>query len=130
MSGLFTVAIAALAALFYLAAALLLKSWGQIPVWVTVSGVVLMLVIASLLEMEALRRARFAEVVLLIICTEITLALVLSRFLFHDAFSALELCAIAVMLAGVVLLLTGAAAPVHSNDAKAKGKTRGVIAGP
>ncbi|RID91451.1 hypothetical protein D2N39_12150 [Gemmobacter lutimaris] len=125
MSGLFTVAIAALAALFYLAAALLLKGWGQIPVWVTVSGVVLTLVIASLLEMEALRRARFAEVVLLIICTEVTLALALSRFLFHDGFSALELCGIAMMLAGIVLLLTGAAAPVHANDTKAMERRAG-----
>lgn len=107
MTGLMTAAIAALAALFYLAAALFLKGWGQIPVWVTLAGVVVTLIIASALEMEALRRARFAEVVLLIICTEVTLALILSQFLFRDGFSAVELCGLALMLAGVALLLTG-----------------------
>lgn len=95
------------ASFFYLGASLILKQWATMPVWLAVSGVGLCLALASLAEIAVLQRARFAEVVILIITLEIGMAVLLARLLFSEGYGLRDLAGGLLLLGGAALLLWG-----------------------
>ena len=105
MSILATFFLAFSASFFYLAASLILKQWATMPVWLAVAGVGLCLALASLAEIAVLQRARFAEVVILIITLEIGMAVLLARLLFSEAYGLRDLAGGLRLLGGAALLL-------------------------
>lgn len=107
MSGLVTVFLAFLAAVFYLAAAVILKQWSQLPLWLAASGALVTLGLACAVEYEVLRRARFADVIVLIIAAEVAMAALLSQMAFGDGLRLRDGLGLVVIVVGVVILLGG-----------------------
>jgi drug/metabolite transporter (DMT)-like permease len=107
MSAIATAFLAGFAALFYLAGAVVLKNWSHLPPVIAVLAVVLALGVASVLEIEAMRRARFGDVVVLIIAVEVALACLLSRYAFAETYTWRDVAGGAAVLAGVILLVQG-----------------------
>lgn len=109
MSVSFTLFLALLAALFYVAAALILKTWAVLPVWLALAGIMAAFSGACVVEMEVLRRARFADVVVLIIAFEVVIAVMLSRPLLGEIYTGRDLVGLVVVVSGLAILLWGAA---------------------
>lgn len=93
------------ASAFYISASLVMKHWYDLPLWQAVSGGLFLLGLASVAEIAVLQRARFAEVVVLIIVMEITAAVLISRHVLGEQFAPRELAGIMLLLIGAVLLL-------------------------
>lgn len=109
MSMVFTLGLALMAAASYLGAALVLKQWSVLPVWIATALVAMCLAAACVFELMALQRARFAEVVVLIIALEVGFALVVSHRMFSEAYGMRELLGLGLLVMGVFVLLTGQA---------------------
>lgn len=105
MSLALTMALAFCASFFYIGAAVFLKQWSSFSPLVAVSGILICLGLACLAEMLVLQRARFAEVVILIITLEVALAVVLSRFAFDEGFGLRDGLGMAFLVIGAGILL-------------------------
>jgi hypothetical protein len=108
MTGFFMLATlfwAFLASLSYIGATLVMKHWADLPLWAGGSGALLLLVLGCAAEVVVLQRARFAEVVILIISLEVVMALALSRHLLGESYGTRELLGILLLGVGAGLLL-------------------------
>lgn len=122
MSVILTMSLAFIASVFYVGAAVFLKQWSNFPPVVAVLGIGVCLTLACLAEIIVLQRARFAEVVILIITFEVGVAVVLSHLAFGEAFSLRDLTGIALLAIGAGVLLwqptkEAAVMPVNIADA-------------
>ena len=102
---LYTLFLAFLASVFYIGAALFLKHWFSLPLWLAFLGALTCFLLASMAEVTVLQRARFTEVVVLIISLEVVFALMLSRYLLGESYGLRDMAALALLGAGVALLL-------------------------
>lgn len=100
-----TLALAFLASIGYIGATLVMKHWADLPLWAGVSGAVFLLVMGCAAEIVVLQRARFAEVVVLIISLEVVMALALSRHLLGEHYGGRDLLGILLLGIGTALLL-------------------------
>lgn len=100
-----TLALAFLASISYIGATLVMKHWADLPLWAGVSGAVFLLVMGCAAEIVVLQRARFAEVVVLIISLEVVMALALSRHLLGEHYGGRDLLGILLLGIGAALLL-------------------------
>lgn len=110
---LLTVFLAASASFFYVLATVVLKNWGSIPVIVSLGCILIFLALACAAEIAVLQRARFAEVVVLIISLEVAMALVLSRHYFAESYALRDVLGMCLLMIGAGLLIwepTGAKA--------------------
>ncbi|MCF8487433.1 MAG: hypothetical protein K9G71_19750 [Rhodobacteraceae bacterium] len=105
MSVIVTMSLAFIASIFYVGAALFLKQWSSFPPVLAVLGITVCLALACVAEILVLQRARFAEVVILIITLEVGVAVVLSHFAFGEAYSLRDLTGIALLAIGAGVLL-------------------------
>lgn len=122
MSVILTMSLAFIASVFYVGAAVFLKQWSNFPPVVAVLGIGVCLTLACLAEIIVLQRARFAEVVILIITFEVGVAVVLSHLAFGETFSLRDLTGIALLAIGAGVLLwqptkEAAVMPVNIADA-------------
>ncbi|MDZ4093735.1 MAG: hypothetical protein U1D35_02350 [Paracoccaceae bacterium] len=92
---------------FYVLAQVILKHWSDLPFWLAASAALASLGLACLVETEVLRRARFGEVVVLIITFEVAMAFVLSRLAFGEAYGLRDGFGFGLLLLGLGLLLWG-----------------------
>ena len=100
-----TLALAFLASISYIGATLVMKHWADLPLWAGGSGAVFLLVMGCAAEIVVLQRARFAEVVVLIISLEVVMALALSRHLLGEHYGGRDLLGILLLGIGAALLL-------------------------
>lgn len=105
MTLLVTLSLAVSASAFYVGASFILKQWSVLPLWLGVVGLVTCLVLACLAEIAVLQRARFAEVVVLIIALEVGMAVALSQLLLGEGFGLRDAAGILLLLVGASLLL-------------------------
>lgn len=94
-----------LASLSHLGATFEMKHWAGLPLWAGVSGAVLLLALGCAAEIVVLQRARFAEVVILIISLEVIMALALSRHFLGESYGGRDLLGILLLGIGAGLLL-------------------------
>lgn len=100
-----TLILALAASAFYLSATVVLKHWATLPLSVSVLGILVFLVLACAAEIAVLQRARFAEVVVLIISLEVAMALLLSRHYFGESYGVRDFFGIAFLVLGAGLLV-------------------------
>jgi drug/metabolite transporter (DMT)-like permease len=110
MSPFVTFLLSFLVSLASLGASVVLKNWHVMPLWGAVLATVALLGLASLAEIEVLRRARFAEVILLIIALEIAIAFVLSVALMGESYLPRQALGMGVILIGMGLVLSAPSA--------------------
>lgn len=120
MSYALTLMLAAIAAMFYVGATYVLKIWNQLPPAVAMFSALALLSLACLAELEVLRRARFGDVVVLVIAFEVTLALVVSHLVLSEVYTGRDLVGLAVIALGLgILTWEGAGRAVDTQTAGA-----------
>lgn len=106
MGFLTTLSLALGTAVLYMAATVILKLWGTFPAGAAAIAILVALGMGCAFEAEALRRARLAEVVILILAFEVGIAAVLAHFAFGESYSLREVAGLGVIVLGVGLLAT------------------------
>lgn len=110
------------ASVLYISASLVMKHWYELPLWQAAASGIVLLTLAAVAETAVLQRARFAEVIILIIVIEIAASALISRHILGEQFSVRELGGLALLLLGASLLLWHPTADVPRQSDLAHGR--------